>query len=154
MKKIIKSTTDLSDLLKSEGDKNNENKHNSMNNLDPSHYFDKPEGKDVSSNNLNFSTIPESSKLASEGKNQLLLSKKTSSLIIDGLDESSILFKSDIMGPSDSDVLIELSNLKESIEDQKTKVFNRRETLKIFKKNREMAKLEEQKRQEEVKRET
>jgi hypothetical protein len=121
-----------------------------MNNLDPSQYFCKSQVKDGNQNSLNFSTTPESGKLALEGKNRLLNSKKTSSLIIDGLDESSILFQSDVMGPSDSEVLIELSNLKESIEDQKKKIFNRRETLKIFKKNREMAKIEEQKRQEEV----
>jgi len=135
--------------LKSSGDKQ-ENQNSSLNNLDPSHYFPKSQIQQGNPNNLNLSTSPESGRLEQEGKNRLFESKKTSSLIIDGLDESSILFKSDVLGPSDSEVFIELSNLKESIGDQKGNKFNRRETLKIFKKNREMAKLEEQKRQEEV----
>ena len=74
--------------------------------------------------------------------NSFMQSRKTSSLVIDGLEESSILFNSDIKGLTESDSLNELNGLRESLLDNQEssiqkKINNRRETLKIFKKNKQ-----------------
>ena len=143
----------ISDVLQSFDDNSGPIRQNSLQSLDPSHYFETEGNPKQRESQLNMSSIPLRPSGEKENLKPLMLSKKTSSLVIDALDESSILFSSDINGPSESDVAIELSRLKESLAQPGQKNTNRRETLKIFKKNREMAKLEEQQRLQEVMRE-
>ena len=119
-----------------------------MDNLDPSLFF--TNSNIHNTKNLNQSTTIKNSTLEDDMAKSLLKSKKTSSLIFDGLEESSILFDSKIGNPSDSVVEIDLNNMKECTEQQNTKANNRRQTMQIFKQNKEMARLEEQARLEEV----
>lgn len=119
-----------------------------MDNLDPSLFF--TNSNIHNTKNLNQSTTIKNSTLEDDMAKSLLKSKKTSSLIFDGLEESSILFDSKIGNPSDSVVEIDLNNMKECTEQQNTRANNRRQTMQIFKQNREMARLEEQARLEEV----
>ena len=121
-----------------------------MENLDPSFFFANSVAPFQKHDQLNQSTTPTNTKLSKNAAKSLLKSKKTSSLIIDTLDESSILFNSEIGNPSDSVVMIDLSKIKESPTNLSNKAQNRRETLKIFRKNREMAKHEENLKKEEV----
>lgn len=119
-----------------------------MDNLDPSLFF--TNSNIHNTKNLNQSTTIKNSTLEDDMAKSLLKSKKTSSLIFDGLEESSILFDSKIGNPSDSVVEIDLNNMKECTEQQNTRANNRRQTMQIFKQNREMARLEEEARLEEV----
>ena len=137
-------------MLKSFNDKGSSQQESSMENLDPQMFFAKSVAPFQKNDQLNQSTTPTNSKLVQEGMKSLLKSKKTSSLIIDSLDESSVLFDSKIGNPSDSVVMIDLSKIRESPTNLSNKVQNRRETLKIFRKNREMAKNEESQRMQEV----
>lgn len=75
---------------------------------------------------------------------------RASSMVVGALDESSILFQSKITAPSNSEVVIELSKLKESLGLQSKSSQNRRQTLQIFEMNRQIAKAEKQRLQEEV----
>lgn len=134
------SGTQMSDLLQSTMDQGKGGPRNSIFTLDPSNFFAKPGTTNQAQKDLNHSTITLQPSSSVDGRRKMLQSKKTSSLVIDDLNESSVLFQSGVGS----------SVQQNPFETQTDKRANRRQTLKIFKQNREMAQALEQKRQEEV----
>lgn len=130
----------MSDLLQSTLDHTAGRTRNSIFNLDPSKYFTKPEMSSQSDKDLNRSTTTLRPTSTLEGSRRVLQTKKTSSLVMDDLNESSVLFQSGL-GPSES---------TQPREPQPDRQANRRQTLKIFEQNRQIAKAQELQRQEEV----
>ena len=107
--------------------------------------------QDISSQNESVSGIDPNKYFENNFEPPLMKSKQASSMIMDEdeLENSSILFNSDIIGVNSSD--FEPEELKETLETEQqnkaqSRINNRRETLKIFLKN----KIDTQKKSEKV----